>query len=99
MIRDGAQPGFRRLYPRTCQKRTVIETRPSCSSIRFRYSPKSRSIPLGVSARSMTGGEQARVYAIRNVESLRLPFRKPLLDDLALFWPERGRPDLGNPVV
>ena len=43
--------------------------------------------------------EQARVYAIRNVESLRLPFRKPLLDDLALFWPERGHPDLGNPVV
>ena len=43
--------------------------------------------------------EQARVYVIRNVDGLRLPFRKPLLDDLALFWPESRGADLGNPAV
>lgn len=32
--------------------------------------------------------EQAREYMIRNVEALRLPFRKSLVNDLALFWPE-----------
>ena len=43
--------------------------------------------------------EQARVYAIRNVDSLRLPFRKPLLDDLALFPPVSRGADLGSPAV
>ena len=32
--------------------------------------------------------KQAREYMIRNVEILRLPFRKSLVNDLALFWPE-----------
>ena len=31
--------------------------------------------------------ESARDYAVRQVVGLRLPFRKPLLSDLALFWP------------
>ncbi|MFB1490245.1 MULTISPECIES: hypothetical protein [unclassified Thiocapsa] len=32
--------------------------------------------------------DDARQYAREAVDSLRLPFRKPLLIDLALFWPE-----------
>ena len=43
--------------------------------------------------------ERARVHAIQIVDSLRLPFRKPLLNDLALFWPESDRPDRGSPEV
>ena len=34
--------------------------------------------------------ERARAHAIRNVDRLQLPFRKPLLNDLALFWPENS---------
>lgn len=40
--------------------------------------------------------ERARTYAIRNVDGLRLPFRKPLLNDLALFWPEIDSSDRGG---
>ena len=32
--------------------------------------------------------DRAREYARRHVDGLRLPFRKSLLNDLALFWPE-----------
>ena len=31
----------------------------------------------------------AREFAEQNVSRLRLPFLKPLVSDLALFWPER----------
>ena len=34
--------------------------------------------------------ERAREHAVQRIDSLRLPFRKPLLSDLALFWPESG---------
>ena len=34
--------------------------------------------------------KQAREHAARKMDGLRLPFRKPLLSDLALFWPEDG---------
>ena len=34
--------------------------------------------------------QQAREHAARKIDGLRLPFRKPLLSDLALFWPEDG---------
>ena len=43
--------------------------------------------------------EQAREHAIRNIDGMRLPFRKPLLNDLALFWPESSHPDRGDPAV
>lgn len=32
--------------------------------------------------------DEARQYALGAVDTLRLPFHKPLLTDLALFWPE-----------
>ena len=34
--------------------------------------------------------KQAREHAARKIDGLHLPFRKPLLNDLALFWPEDG---------
>ena len=34
--------------------------------------------------------ERAREHAAHKVGDLRLPFQKPLLNDLALFWPESG---------
>ena len=43
--------------------------------------------------------ERAREHAIRNVAGLQLPFRKPLLNDLALFWPESGDSDRDRPAV
>ena len=43
--------------------------------------------------------ERARAYAIRNVDGLRLPFRKPLLNDLALFWPEIDSADRGDRLM
>ncbi len=33
--------------------------------------------------------EQARAYALAQIESLRLPFVKPLISDLAMFWPDQ----------
>ncbi len=34
--------------------------------------------------------ENARGHAARKIDGLRLPFRRPLLNDWALFWPESG---------
>ena len=55
------------------------------------YADEDRSVLPGSVNSVPAWLEQARVYAIRNVDGLRLPFRKPLLDDLALFWPEGDR--------
>ena len=43
--------------------------------------------------------ERARTHAIHNADGLQLPFRKPLLNDLALFWPESGDSDRNRPAV
>jgi len=32
--------------------------------------------------------ETARRHALASMDTLRLPFRKPMIEDLALFWPE-----------
>ncbi len=42
----------------------------------------------GVGQSMLAWLESARDHALRNMGGLRLPFQKPLLSDLALFWPE-----------
>ncbi len=46
--------------------------------------------PHGSSESILAWLERARNYAIKNIDDLQLPFRKPLLGDFVLLWPERG---------
>ena len=43
--------------------------------------------PSDVNGSMLAWLEKARTYAVQSVDELRLPFRKPLFSDLALFWP------------